>query len=58
MFSLRTTSGLFYNGRAGSAWVGQKADAFAMGEGEAARKCALFNSRTSLHGLVFEVVAL
>lgn len=58
MFVLRTTSGLFYNGKAGPAWVSDdKSEAFAMGEGEAARKCELFNSRTILHGLTFEVVA-
>lgn len=59
MFALITTSGLYYNGKAGSAWVsGDKSEAFGMGEGEAARKRDLFNSRAVLHGLIFEVVAL
>lgn len=59
MFALITTSGLYYNGKAGSAWVcANKAEAFGMGEGEAARKRDLFNSRTVLHGLTFNVVAL
>lgn len=59
MFVLRTTTGLFYNGKAGAAWVsGDKSEAFAMGEGEAARKRDLYNSRSILHGLVFEVVSL
>lgn len=58
MFVLRASNGNFYNGRAGSAWLSaDKAEAFAMGEGEASRKCDLFNSRTVLHGLTFEVVA-
>lgn len=59
MFVLRASNGKFYNGRAGDAWLSDaKSEAFTMGAGEAAHKAALFNSRTVLHGLTFEVVAL
>lgn len=58
MFVLRTTSGLFYNGKAGPAWVSaDKAEAFTYSEAEATRKAAMFNRGTVLHGLTFEVVA-
>jgi hypothetical protein len=46
----------FYSGRAGEAWVSPIAsEAFRMGEGEAARKAELFNGRSVLHGLTFQV---
>lgn len=56
MFVLRASNGKFYTGRAGEAWVGERAEAFAMGEGEAARKAEQFNGRARLTGLTFEAV--
>lgn len=53
MFVLSCSAG-FYTGRAGQAWVGADAFAFAT-RGEADRKAALFNGRAVLHGLTFVV---
>lgn len=48
---------VFYTGRAGPAWVSaDRAEAFALGAGEAAHKAELFNRRTVLTGLTFTVV--
>lgn len=56
-FVLKASDGRFYTGRAGEVWVGARAEAFVMGEGEAARKAELFNRRSVLTGLTFEVEA-
>lgn len=61
MFILRALDAnggeFFWNGRAGAAWVGPKAEAFRLDNlGEARRKAALFNGRMALHGLRFIAV--
>lgn len=56
MFVLQASNGKFYTGRAGEGWVGERAEAFSMGEGEAARKAELFNGRSALTGLTFQAV--
>lgn len=56
MFILRTDCGKVYTGRAGEGWVSANdAEAFRMGRGEAERKAAMFNERTMLHRLTFNV---
>lgn len=55
MFILRASNGKFYNGRAGEGWLGKRADAFTMGEGEAQHKANSFNGMTPIHGLTFSV---
>lgn len=54
---LRTTSGMFYTGRAGDAWVsGDRSEAFVYaGRGEAGRKADGFNRMSRLHGHTFSV---
>ena len=55
MFILRASNGKFYNGRAGEGWLGERADAFKMGKGEAEHKANSFNGMTLLHRLTFTV---
>lgn len=58
MFVLKTQTGKFYTGRAGEGWVGEKAEAFAYaGYGEACAKQELFNKRSVLTGLQFQIEA-
>ena len=48
----------FYTGRADAAWISPaQAEAFSLGEGDAARKAALFNRMSTVHGLRFDVTA-
>lgn len=56
-YVLRTTSGMFYTGRAGEGWLSpRREDAFTYaGKGEADRKAATFNRATLLHRHTFEV---
>lgn len=47
---------VFYTGGAGSRWVSSEyPDAWKMSRSEAERKATLFNGRTVLTGLTFEV---
>lgn len=49
---------VYYSGRAGPAWVDPcRLEAFIMSEEYAAHKAALFNRRSALHGLKFEMEA-
>jgi hypothetical protein len=59
MFVVAASSRKFYTGRAGEAWLSaNKAEAFAYAsKEEAARKAALFNGATLLHGETFAVEA-
>jgi len=47
---------VFYTGRAGEGWVSSdRTEAFSLGAGEAEHKADLFNKRTALTGLTFNV---
>jgi thiamine monophosphate kinase len=49
---------VYYTGRAGQGWVSSEVrESFPMSAELAERRVREFNSRTCLHGLVFEVLA-
>jgi hypothetical protein len=58
-FAILASNGKFYTGRAGTGWLGEKAEAFAYGLEGAEAKAALFNKLNGpLCGLTFSVAEL
>jgi hypothetical protein len=47
----------YYTGRGGEGWIGPRAEAFTMGEGEAKRKAEILNRMSEVHSFTFWIQA-